>query len=120
MNSMTGFGRGSATGEDFTVAVELKTVNNRYLDIHFRLSQELAPLEMTIRKLVGSRLSRGRVDINISFDHTAVTTYEINRQLIGGYVKALREVQSEFDLAGDVDINTLARLPGALSTARDG
>ena len=56
---MTGFGRGSATGEDFTVAVELKTVNNRYLDIHFRLSQELAPLEMTIRKLVGSRLSRG-------------------------------------------------------------
>ena len=120
MKSMTGFGRGAAGGDDFSVAVEIKTVNNRYLDIHFRLSQELAPLEMTIRKLVGARLSRGRVDINISFDRTTATTYEVNRLLIGGYVNALREIQTEFDLAGDVDINTLARLPGALSTAREG
>lgn len=117
---MTGFGRGAAGGDDFSVAVEIKTVNNRYLDIHFRLNQELAPLEMTIRKLVGARLSRGRVDINISFDRTTATTYEVNRLLIGGYVKALREIQNEFALAGDVDINTLARLPGALSTAREG
>jgi uncharacterized protein YicC (UPF0701 family) len=43
MKSMTGFGRGSASGEDFKVAVEIKTVNNRYLDIHFRLGQELTP-----------------------------------------------------------------------------
>lgn len=117
---MTGFGRGSTTGEAFKVAVEIKTVNNRYLDIHFRLSQELAPLEMNIRKLVGARLSRGRVDINISFDRTTTTTYEVNRQLIGGYVTALRDIQNEFNLSGDVDINTLARLPGALATARDG
>jgi len=120
MKSMTGFGRGSANGEHFNVAVEIKTVNNRYLDLHFRLSQELAPLEMDIRKLVGARLSRGRVDISISFDRTTDTTYEVNRQLIGGYVNALREIQNEFDLAGDVDINTLARLPGALTTAREG
>jgi uncharacterized protein (TIGR00255 family) len=120
MKSMTGFGRGSTTGEAFKVAVEIKTVNNRYLDIHFRLSQELAPLEMNIRKLVGARLSRGRVDINISFDRTTTTTYEVNRQLIGGYVTALRDIQNEFNLSGDVDINTLARLPGALATARDG
>ncbi len=117
---MTGFGRGSANGEDFSVAVEIKTVNNRYLDIHFRLSQELAPLEMNIRKLISGRLSRGRVDISISFDRTTATVYEVNRQLIGGYVSALREIQDEFELAGDVDINTLARLPGALSTAREG
>ena len=57
MKSMTGFGRGSATGQDFNVAVEIKTVNNRYLDLHLRLGQELTPLEMNIRKLVGARLS---------------------------------------------------------------
>jgi len=117
---MTGFGRGSATGEDFNVAVEIKTVNNRYLDLHLRLGQELTPLEMNIRKLVGARLSRGRVDLNINFERTGATTYEINRQLIAGYIKALRDIQTEFQLAGDVDINTVTRLPGAMTTARDG
>lgn len=117
---MTGFGRGSATGEDFKVAVEIKTVNNRYLDVHLRLSQELTPLEMNIRKLVGAKLSRGRVDLNINFERTGATTYEVNRQLIAGYIKALRDIQAEFQLAGDVDINTLTRLPGAMTTARDG
>src|SRR5512141_1381224 len=100
MKSMTGFGRGSVAGDGFNVTVEIKTVNNRYLDIHFRLGQELAPLEMTIRKLVTARLSRGRVDLTVNFERTGGTTYEINRQLIAGYVSALREIQKEFNLAG--------------------
>ena len=90
---MTGFGRGAAAGDEFTVAVEIKTVNNRYLDIHLRLSQELSPLEMIIRKRIGARLARGRVDLNINFERTGATTYEINRPLIAGYVSAMREIQ---------------------------
>ena len=117
---MTGFGRGAASGDEFTVAVEVKTVNNRYLDIHLRLSQELSPLEMVIRKRVGARLSRGRVDLNINFERTGATTYEVNRPLIAGYVRAMREMQQEFGLAGDIDVSSVARLPGALSPARDG
>ena len=120
MKSMTGFGRGNVTGEAFNVAVEIKTVNNRYLDIHLRLSQELAPLEMNVRKLISSRLSRGRVDLSVSLERTGSSTYEINRNLIGGYINALRDVQREFNLAGDVDLNTLTRLPGALGQARSG
>lgn len=120
MKSMTGFGRGNVTGEAFNVTVEIKTVNNRYLDIHLRMSQELAPLEMNVRKLINSRLSRGRVDLSISLERTGSSTYEINRSLIAGYIDALREIQSEFNLAGDVDINTLTRLPGALGQARSG
>jgi uncharacterized protein (TIGR00255 family) len=119
MKSMTGFGRGTVAGEDFKVAVEIKTVNNRYLDIHLRLSQELSSLEMNIRKLISSRLSRGRVDLTISFERSATTTYEINRPLVAGYINVLREIQKEFSLAGDVDIASLTRLPGALTTARD-
>jgi len=120
MKSMTGFGRGAANGEDFTVAVEIKTVNNRYLDIHLRASQELAPLEIAVRKRVGARLSRGRVDLNINFERTGATTYEVNRALIGGYVSAMREIQQQFNLAGDIDVSSVARLPGALTPARDG
>ena len=117
---MTGFGRGTVTGDSFSVAVEIKTVNNRFLDVHLRMSQELAPLEMNLRKLISSRLSRGRVDVSINLERTGGASYEINRNLIAGYIKALREVQTEFNLAGDVDINTLTRLPGAMGQARSG
>jgi len=120
MKSMTGFGRGTVTGDSFSVAVEIKTVNNRFLDVHLRMSQELAPLEMNLRKLISSRLSRGRVDVSINLERTGGASYEINRNLIAGYIKALREVQTEFNLAGDVDINTLTRLPGAMGQARSG
>lgn len=120
MKSMTGFGRGTVTGEDFKIAVDIKTVNNRFLDVHLRLNQELSALEMPIRKLISARLSRGRVDLTINFERSATTNYEINRTIIAGYIGALRDIQKEFDLAGDVDINTLARLPGAMTTAHDG
>src|SRR3989440_1482512 len=119
MKSMTGFGRGAANGDDFTVAVEIKTVNNRYLDLHFRLSQELTSLETNIRRRVSARLSRGRVDVNLNFERTGATAYELNRPLIAGYVEALRDMQREFNLAGEVDVNSVARVPGALAAARE-
>jgi uncharacterized protein (TIGR00255 family) len=121
MKSMTGFGRGAASGEGFTVAVEIKTVNNRYLDVHLRVGQELSSLEVDIRKRISARLSRGRVDVNVNFDRTGATaTYEINQAFIAGYVDALRDIQRQFNLAGDIDVNAIARLPGALSSPRDG
>jgi len=117
---MTGYGRGSADGEHFSVSVDLKTVNNRFLDVHLRLSGELASLEPVIKRQISSRLSRGRVDVTINLEKTSQTAYELNRPLIAGYVHALREMQKEFSIAGELDINVLARLPGALQPARDG
>ena len=117
---MTGFGRGAASGDGFALAVEIKTVNNRFLDIHLRLGQELSAIELDIRKRVSARLSRGRVDININFDRTGETKYELNQGIIAGYVDALRDIQRQFNLTGDIDVNAVARLPGALTTAREG
>ncbi len=117
---MTGYGRGAADGENFSVSVDLKTVNNRFLDVHLRLSGELSSLEPVIKRQIGSRLSRGRVDVTVNFEKTSQTAYELNRPLIAGYVNALREMQKEFSLSGDLDINALARLPGALQPSRDG
>ena len=120
MKSMTGFGRGAGGGDGFTVGVEIKTVNNRYLDVHLRAPQELNSLEMEIRKRVKARLSRGRVDLNISFERTgSEATYEINQAVVTAYVDALRELQHQFNLGGDIDVTSIARLPGALSSPRD-
>jgi len=120
MKSMTGYGRGTVSGDDFSVSVDLKTVNNRFLDIHLRVGSDLSSVEPAIKRRITSRLSRGRVDVTISLDRTAQIAYEINRPLISGYVSALRELQTEFDIEGELDINVIARIPGALQPARNG
>src|SRR3954462_8801549 len=120
MKSMTGFGRGAAAGENFSVAVDLKTVNNRFLDVHLRVGSELSALEAQIKRRIGARLSRGRVDASITFERTGEVAYELNRPLIAGFLGALKTMQQEFDLTGEPDINVLARLPGAMQPVRDG
>src|SRR5437870_3318614 len=119
MKSMTGYGRGAANGETFAVAVEIKTVNNRYLDVHLRLSQEIAALEVVVKRQVGARLSRGRVDVNVTLDRVGEVAYEVNRPLLAGYIKALRDIQREFNLPGELDINSMVRLHGALQPVRN-
>src|SRR5437660_7199965 len=104
MKSMTGYGRSSLIGEEFAVSVDLKTVNNRFLDIHLRLSSEISSLKANVKRRITTRLSRGRVDVTINFERTSQLEYELNRPLIAGYVKALRAMQEEFDLPGEPDI----------------
>lgn len=116
---MTGFGRGTAQGGNFSVSVDLKTVNNRFLDVHLRAGGELAAAEPAIRRKISERLSRGRVDVNITFERSGEVAYELNRPLIAGFIQAMRAMREEFGLAGEPDINVLARLPGAMQAARD-
>lgn len=120
MKSMTGYGKAMVAGDDFSVSVDLKTVNNRFLDIHLRVGAELASLEPGIKKRITSRLTRGRVDVTISLERTAQMVYELNRPLIAGYVNALKQLQQDFEIGGELDINVLARIPGALQPARNG
>src|SRR6185503_2812852 len=119
MNSMTGFGRGNAAGDNFSAAVEIKTVNNRFLDVHLRMGQELSSLEVMIKRRIAAKLSRGRVDVNIMFERSGESTYELDRTVIARYLSALRTIQKEFDLQGEPDITSLVRLPGAMQPMRE-
>jgi uncharacterized protein (TIGR00255 family) len=116
---MTGFGRGSRSGENFTVSVDLKTVNNRFLDVHLRAGSEMSALEVPIKRRISNRLSRGRVDVTVSLERSGEVAYELNRPLIAGFVSAMQSMQQEFNLTGNPDINVIARLPGALQPVRD-
>lgn len=115
---MTGFGRGAAAGDTFSISVELKTVNNRFLDISLRLPSDLQALESSFKKLITARLSRGRVEVNFQFERSDETSYEMNRPVIDGYLRAMRDMKEEFDLAGEPDLNVLARLPNAFQVKR--
>jgi len=114
LKSMTGYGQGSASGQTFGVTIDIRSVNNRNLDLHWRSPPELATLEIPLRKQVQSVLSRGRIDVTIQFSQTNPVGYEINRSLVAGYVEALRQIRDEFALEGGPDLATIARLPNIL------
>ncbi len=119
MKSMTGFGRGFESSDDFAVTVEIKTVNNRFLDINLRLGSELQPLESTIKRQIGNRLSRGRVDVNLTYERTTQINYDLNRPMISGFLAAMKQMQDEYSLSGQPDINVVARLPNVLVPKTD-
>ncbi|HQY68415.1 MAG TPA: YicC family protein [Pyrinomonadaceae bacterium] len=119
MRSMTGFGRATAAGDNFSITVELKTVNNRFLDVNLRLSSEVQSLETAIKRTIGNRLSRGRVDVNLQYERNNEVSYEINRPMITGYLAAMRSMKDEFDLAGEPDLNVIARLPNVVVPSKE-
>ena len=88
--------------------------------MHLRIGTELSSLEAIIKRRISQRLSRGRVDASITFERTGEVAYELNRPLIVGYIGALRQIQQQFQVAGEPDINVIARLPGAMQPTRDG
>lgn len=115
MRSMTGYGSGSAGSEGTTVSVEMKTVNNRFLDVHLRMPSSLQAFESALKKQVSGSLTRGRVDVSIQMERTSEITYEVNKELIAGYLASFREIGEEFSLSGEADIATIAKLPGVLT-----
>lgn len=115
---MTGFGRAGVTDENYSITVELKTVNNRFLDINLKLPSELQLLEPVIKKQIGGRLARGRVDVNLQYDRTDPVEFELNRPLIAGFLSAMKDLSEEFPVAGKPDINVIARLPNVVNTKK--
>ena len=119
IKSMTGFGQGNAEGDTFRVRVEIRSVNNRALDVHTRLPQELSSLEVTLKKQVQAAVKRGRVDVSVYVEQLKPATFEINRPLVSGYLTALSDLKREFSLDGDPSLELIAKLPGALQVSQD-
>jgi len=119
IKSMTGFGHGSAEGEGLKVRVDIRTVNNRFLDVHTRMPQELASLEISLKKQIQAALKRGRADVTISIEQVREAKFEINKPLVSGYLKALGELKADFGLEGSPTLELLAKLPGAMQVSQD-
>ncbi|MEW6129279.1 MAG: YicC/YloC family endoribonuclease [Acidobacteriota bacterium] len=116
---MTGFGQGSASGESFKVRIDIRSVNNRFLDIHLRMPQELSSLEISLKKVIQAKLKRGRVEVTTSIEQMKNATFEINKPLVAGYLAALAKMKSEFNLADEPSLELIAKLQGALQVSQD-
>src|SRR5215216_1522720 len=107
IKSMTGFGQGTAEGENFKVRVDIRSVNNRFLDVHMRLPQELTSMELILKKQVQAALHRGRVDVTVSIEQMRQATFEINRPLVAGYLNALTGLKNDFGLEGEPSLELI-------------
>ncbi|MFI5183106.1 MAG: YicC/YloC family endoribonuclease [Vicinamibacteria bacterium] len=116
IRSMTGYGASSADGADLRAAVSVKSVNHRYLEIGLSLSRRLAPLEAEVKGVVQSRLQRGKVEVAVraSFPDDGGGQVVASPRLVAGLVSALRQIQGDHRLGGDVSIADVARFPGVL------
>ena len=108
---MTGFSRYENQSEDLTCKVEIRSVNNRFIDINTRLPKSLAPLELPLKKMVKTKCARGSFDISIAIekngDSEAGLEVNPNLPLATEYLKAFKEIQDGIGLKGEIDINTI-------------
>ena len=114
LKSMTGFSRYENQDGELTCKVEIRSVNNRFIDINTRLPKSLSSLELPLKKLVKSRCSRGSFDISISIEKNGASGAELeiipNLPLAAQYLKAFNTIRENLGLKGEIDINTILAL----------
>ena len=113
IKSMTGYGRAVETvnGREFTV--ELRSVNNRYLDCSVKLPRALSFAEDAVKQAVKAAVSRGKVDVFISMRSEAGddTTITLNTAVLEGYLAAMRQMVTQYDVKDDISAAALSRMP---------
>ena len=120
IKSMTGYGRAVATvgGREFTV--ELRSVNNRYLDCTVKLPRALSFAEDAVKQAVKASVSRGKVDVFVSMksENADDTTITLNKTVLEGYLTAMRQMVAEYEVRDDISVSTVSRLPEVFSVEK--
>ena len=120
VKSMTGYGRAEGCEGGRTVTVDIKSVNNRFLDANFRLPRIFAASEDALRGILKSKLSRGKVDIYISYRNENEGAVEVtaNKPVIAAYLSQLQALCEEYGIPYQPELSMLLELPDAFSTTQ--
>ena len=117
---MTGYGRAVQTIDGREITVELRSVNNRYLDCTVKLPRMFSFAEDSVKNRVKAAVSRGKVDVYIGVNaaQTADVQVAVNRPVLESYLAALRQIETEYGVRDDVTVMSLARLPDVFSVEK--
>jgi len=109
VTSMTGFGRGKMTEQDFNITVEIKSVNHRYFEYSSRMPRSLQFLDDTLKTLCQQKISRGKVEINIQFEDTSSKSIElaVNTAYADAYIAALHRFAKDYKLKDDIKASSI-------------
>lgn len=113
IKSMTGYGRAVETRNGREISVEIRSVNNRYLDCNIKLPRLYSFAEEAVKQAVKSSISRGKVDVFFSIANCGTSAVEIslNRPVLEGYLAAMRTIVTDYGVTDDISVSSLARLP---------
>src|SRR5947208_12811578 len=112
-------GDGAKAAGRLAFSLSLKSVNHRFLDLHFRLPSGTDSLEMQLRRLLKEKIARGHIEVSLSLERSSSEAFSLNRELVGGYIAAYRAAAAEFSLAAMPDLNAILRIPCALDASSD-
>src|SRR5262245_51424774 len=116
MQSMTGYGRAETVGEGYSVTVELKSVNNRFLELQVRTSRALLHLEPRLKQELGRHVSRGSVTCHVQYETAgaAAGAPALNEPLFRAYAAAMKEAQARLGAGCVIDVAGLLKVPDML------
>lgn len=118
IRSMTGFAQVKGQVDaNLAFSLSLKSVNHRFLDLHFRLPSGSDSLEMKLRRILKDKIARGHVELTLSLERGEGNGFALNQDLVRGYVQAFRAAAQQFGVFGEPDLNAILRIPGAMDTA---
>ena len=120
VKSMTGYGRARQTLHGRDITVEVRSVNNRYLDCTVKVPRTYIFAEDSVKSRVQKAVSRGKVDVFITIDATAAdeTVVAVNEPLARGYYEALTKIRDMFSLEGELTAAVLAKFPDVLTVTK--
>lgn len=120
IKSMTGYGSASGSAQGFNISVELKSVNNRFLDTSVRMPRSFMFAEDAVKSAVQRHISRGKVDVFVTVDSAGTddVCVKVNEPLLKGYVAAVRHIAEEYGLHDDISAMSVARFPEVLTVEK--
>ena len=113
VKSMTGYGRAVETVNGREFAVELRSVNNRYLDCSVKLPRSLSFAEDAVKQAVKATISRGKVDVFISVhaEGAADVKVTLNAAMVEGYLAAMKQMVNDYGVQDDISVSVISRMP---------
>jgi len=117
VKSMTGYGKSSLSINSREYQVEIKAVNHKYIDINIKMPRIISYLEEDIRKLIASKIKRGKIDVSISFENYSKNGNDIriNTELAKMYIQNLKELAEQENISSNIEVTEITRFPDVLT-----
>ena len=117
IKSMTGYGKSNMSKNLREYQIEIKSVNHRYLDVSIKMPRSLSYLEEEIKKAVSAKLTRGKVDVFITFNNNSLEgrDIKINTEIARMYIKELRDLAESEGIVADIPVTEISKLPDVLT-----
>lgn len=109
VSSMTGFGRGKVSGDEFNITVEIKSVNHRYFEYSSRIPRAFQFLDDSLKALCQQKISRGKVEISVQYENTSSNSIElsVNQAYADAYIDALHKFAKSYKLKDDIKASSI-------------